>query len=115
MFLNSIANKIAKTKFGKNSLKRKEALLKFDHRPGLRVYVGLVLFVVSFFAGIPAVAFLSFLSLKLQKPLIVVAGAPVVFVLVHIMFGLGIYLAGRNYGNEILVWMTKRFLKKHGH
>jgi len=115
LVLNAIADKIAKTKFGQKSLKRREALLIFAPKPGLRVYAGLVLLIISFFAGIPAIALLSFLSLKLREPFIVAAGVPIVFILVHIMFGLGIYLAGRNYGNEILVWITKKFIEKYGH
>jgi hypothetical protein len=33
--------------------------------------------------------------------------------LVHIIFGLGVYLAGQNYAIEALLWLTKRFLEKH--
>jgi hypothetical protein len=32
---------------------------------------------------------------------------------VHIMFGVGVYLAGRNYAMEALLWATRRFLEKY--
>jgi len=49
----------------------------------------------------------------MSKPIIIVVGGPVVFILVHIMFGLGVYLAGQNYAVEFLHWATKRFLEKY--
>jgi hypothetical protein len=47
------------------------------------------------------------------KPMIIAVGGPVVWVLVHITFGLGVYLAGQNYAIEALLLLTKRFLEKH--
>jgi hypothetical protein len=69
---------------------------------------------MSFLISLPALAFLTYLSVKLTKPIIIAVGGPVVFILVHIMFGVGVYLAGNNYALEILHWATKRFLQKYG-
>ena len=76
--------------------------------------MGLVLLVMSFLISLPVLAFLSYLSVILTKPIIIVVGGPVVFLLVHIMFGVGVYLAGNNYVLEMLHWATKRFLQKYG-
>lgn len=40
-------------------------------------------------------------------------GGPIVVLLVHVMFGIGVYLAGRNYLVEMLHWAAKRFLQKY--
>jgi hypothetical protein len=49
----------------------------------------------------------------MSKPMIIAVGGPIVFGLVHIMFGVGVYLAGHNYAMEALLWATKRFLAKY--
>jgi hypothetical protein len=49
---------------------------------------------------------------KLSKPMTIAVGGPVVILLVHIMFGVGVYLAGQNFASEVLQWATKRFLQK---
>jgi hypothetical protein len=68
---------------------------------------------LSALTGLPALALLGYLSVRTGKPMIIAVGGPVVFVLVHIVFGLGVYLAGQNYAIEALLWLTKRFLEKH--
>jgi len=112
-FLRSFARWLAQTKFGQKSLTRPDGLSILKQQPGTRVYVGIVLLVVSYLIGLPALAFLSYLSVKLNKPMIIAVGGPVVFLLVHIMFGVGVYLAGRNYAVEGLYWATRRFLHKY--
>ena len=111
--LRSIARKLAQTKFGQKSLSEPDGLSILKQRPGTRVYVGLVLMAMSFLIGLPTLAFLSYLSVKISKPMIIAVGGPVVILLVHIMFGVGVYLAGQNYAIKMLQWATKRFLQKY--
>ena len=82
-------------------------------QPGTRVYVGIVLMAMSFLISLPALAFLSYLSVKLSQPMTIAVGGPVVILLVHILFGVGVYLAGQNYAVKLLQWATKRFLQKY--
>ena len=112
--LKSLASKMAQTKFGQKSLSNPDGLFVLKRQPGKRVYVGLVLIAMSFLLGLPALAFLSYLSVKLSRPMIIAVGGPAVIVLVHIVFGLGVYLAGQNYASKVLQWVTKRFLQKYG-
>ena len=111
--LRSFARRLAQTKFGKKSLTKSDGLSVLKQQPGMRVYVGLVLMAISYLIGLPALAFLSYLSVKLSKPMTIAVGGPVVFLLVHIMFGVGVYLAGQNYAIKLLQWATKRFLQKY--
>ena len=112
-FLRSFARRLAQTKFGQKSLTKSDGLPVLKQQPGTRVYVGLVLMAISYLISLPALAFLSYLSVKLSKPMTIAVGGPVVFLLVHIMFGVGVYLAGQNYAVELLQWATKRFLQKY--
>ncbi len=112
-FLRSFARRLAQTRFGQDSLSQPDGLPILKQQPGARVYVGLILMAMSFLTGLPALALLSYLSVKLSKPMTIAAGGPVVIILVHIMFGVGVYLAGQNYAVKILHWATKRFLQKY--
>ena len=111
--LRSIARRLALTKFGQKSLAKPDRLSILKQKPDTRVYVGLVFMAMSFLIGLPALAFLSYLSVKLSKPMTIAVGGPVVILLVHIMFGVGVYLAGQNYAVNVLQWATKRFLQKY--
>ena len=111
--LRFLARRLAQTKFGQKALSQPEdGLSILKQKPSTRVYIGLALMAISYLTGLPALAFLSYLSVKGSKPMIIVAGGPVVFLLVHIVFGVGVYLAGKNYAMETLFWATKRFLQK---
>ena len=112
-FLRSFARRLAQTKFGQKSLTKPNGLSTLKQKPGARVYIGLVLMAMSFLIGMPILAFLSYLAVKLNKPMTIVVGGPVVILLVHIMFGVGVYLAGQNFASELLQWVTKRFLQKY--
>ncbi len=111
--LRSLARRVAQTKFGQKSLSNPDGLSILKQQPGKRVYVGLVFMAMSFLLGLPALAFLSYLSIELSKPMTIVIGGPVVIILVHIMFGVGVYLAGQNYASKALQCATKRFLQKY--
>lgn len=109
----SFARRLAQTRFGQKSLTQPNGLSIFKQQPGTRVYVGLVLMAMSFLTGLPALAFLSYLSVKLSQPMTIAVGGPAVILLVHILFGVGVYLAGQNYAVKLLHWATKRFLQKY--
>ena len=111
--LRTFAHRLAQTKFGRKSLTQTDELSIFQQKPGARVYVGLFLLAMSFLISLPVLAFLSYLSVKLTKPMIIAVGGPVVLLLVNIMFGVGVYLSGKNYALEVLHWATKQFLQKY--
>ncbi len=111
--LRFLARRLARTKFGQKALSQPDnGLSILKQKPGKRVYIGLALMTISCLSGLPALAFLSYLSVKVNMLMIIVAGAPLVVLLVHIVFGVGVYLAGQNYAKEMLLWATKRFLQK---
>lgn len=111
--LMSMARRLARSNFGQNALAHSDALSFLRQKPTLRVYAGLILVGFSFLFGMPVLALLGYLSVKMSEPMIIAVGGPVVLVLVHVIFGVGIYLAGRNYAKEALLWLTKRFLEKY--
>jgi len=111
--LGSVARRLARTRFGQRALTQPDQPGILKQKPTKRVLGGLTLMALSALTGLPALALLSYLSVRMGKPMIIAVGGPVVLVLVHIIFGLGVYLAGQNYAIEALLWLTKRFLEKH--
>ncbi|PKN68215.1 MAG: hypothetical protein CVU57_00900 [Deltaproteobacteria bacterium HGW-Deltaproteobacteria-15] len=111
--LRSLAHWLARTEFGRKSLNKPVGQFAVKWQPGTRVYIGLVLVVISLLLGLPALALLGYLSARLSKPMMMAVGGPIVVLLVHVMFGIGVYLAGRNYLVEMLHWAAKRFLQKY--
>jgi len=108
-----MARRLERTKFGQKALAQPDGIGLLKQKPTPRVYTGLALVALSFLTGLPALAFLSYLSIKTGKPFLIAVGGPVVVVSAHVMFGGGVYLAGRNYVTEVLLWATKRFLEKY--
>jgi hypothetical protein len=111
--LGAVARRLARTRFGQRALTQPDRPAILKQKPTNRVYGGLALMALSALTGLPALAALTYLSVRMGKPMIIAAGGPVAFALVHIIFGLGVYLAGRNYAIEALLWVTRRFLEKH--
>ena len=111
--LNAMARRLARTRFGQKALAQPGGFGFLKQKATARVYVGLALMALSCLTGLPALAFLSYLSVKMSKPIIIAVGGPVVFLLVHIMFGVGVYLAGRNYAMDALLRATMLFLEKY--
>jgi len=111
--LGSVARRLARTRFGQRALTQPDRPAILKQRLAKRVYGGLVLMALSALTGVPALAALTYLSVRMGKPMIIAVGGPVAFALVHIIFGLGVFLAGRNYAIEALLWVTRRFLERH--
>ena len=111
--LSSVARRLAGTRFGQRALTQADRSGILKQKPTIRVYGGLALMALSALTGLPALALLSYLSVRMGKPMIIAVGGPVAFALVHIIFGLGVFLAGRNYAIEALLWVTRRFLERH--
>ncbi len=111
--LGSMARRLARTRFGQRALTRPDGLGILERKPTVRVYGGVALMAISVLTGLPSLALLSYLSVRMSDPRIIAIGGPVSFVAVHVMFGAGVYLAGQNYASQALLWATKRFLQKH--
>ncbi len=112
-FFRSFARILEQTKFGQKSLAKPDGLSILKQQPGTRVYVGLFFMAMSFLISLPALAFLSYLAVKLSQPRTIAVRGVVVLLLVHVIFGVGFYLAGQNYAVEVLHLATKRFLQKY--
>lgn len=114
--LNSLADRIAATKYGRNALNEPVDLGYFRQRPSLRLIMGLLLLVISYIICWPVIALLTFLAAYYRKPLIIVIGGPLAYGLSWAVFGLSMLLLGIHsyYGAEVIGhYFTRQFLEKY--
>ena len=74
--------------------------------------IGIVVMALSYIIGWPAVAGLGALSYYMKKPLILAVGGPMVYGLSHLVFMLGMYLAGTAYMLIFFRWLTRIGMEK---
>ncbi|MCG6881698.1 MAG: hypothetical protein LJE96_21450 [Deltaproteobacteria bacterium] len=107
-----ILRKAAETKFVKRAIADKADLSPFRERPSPRAIAGISAIGISYIIGWPAVAFLGAVAIHFKKPLIAVIGGPVTYGLSHLIFILGMYLAGADYTRIFLRWATRKVMER---
>jgi hypothetical protein len=99
--------RIAATRFVRQALADNADLSAFKGKPSLKVTLGIAAIVVSYIIGWPAVALLGALAAYYERAAIVVVGGPLIYGLSHLVFLLGMYLAGARYTWIFLRWLTR--------
>lgn len=103
---------IARTRYVQSALNEKADLNAFRQRPTLRIIVGISAIAFSYVIGWPAIGFLAFLSVQSGQPLIAAIGSPIVYGMSHLVFILGMYLAGAKYTWIFFRWLTRVGMEK---
>lgn len=103
---------ISRTRYVRSALREKADLSAFRERPSLRIIAGIGAIAFSYVIGWPAVSFLAFLSVYYGEPLIGVIGGPVIYGISHLVFLLGMYLAGAKYTQIFFRWLTRVGMEK---
>ena len=104
---------LAGTKFVRRAVAERADLSAFRQPPSFRILAGIFAIAFSYLIGWPAVGALGTLSVYLKEPLIVVIGGPVTYGLSHLVFLLGMYLAGADYTKIFLRWAARVAVEKH--
>jgi hypothetical protein len=113
MVLRKIAAWASRTGFGRSSMEEKADLSPFRERPTPRIIIGIFLMALSYVIGWPAVALFGVLAVYFGQPLIAIVGGPVIYGISHLVFYIGLYLAGVRYSRVFLRWATRRFIEKY--
>ena len=108
----SILSRISRTEYVRTAMEERADLTAFKERPGPRIYFGLFLMAFSYLIGWPAVGAMGALALYLKEPLILAVGGPLFYGLSHLVFILGMYLAGAKYARIFLRWATRKAMEK---
>mgnify|MGYP007046922474 CR=1 FL=1 len=111
-FTRKILEKAAATRFVRKAISDKADLSLFKERPTPRTIAGISAIGISYIIGWPAVVFLGVVSLHYEKPMIAIIGGPLTYGLSHLVFILGMYLAGADYTRVFLRWATRKTMEK---
>lgn len=99
--------RIAATTYVQRAIEDQADLSAFRQRPTLRVITGVGAIMFSYVIGWPLITALGVVSIRLNQPLVVAVGGPVAYGLSHLVFLLGMYLAGAEYSMIFLRWATR--------
>jgi hypothetical protein len=110
--IRRIARRISGTKFGIEAVNENADLHAFKEKPSAMVLVGIFLVVMSYIIGWPMIGLFGALSLYWKEPLIIIVGGPLLFVVAHLAFLAGVFLAGGKYVRPFIRWITRVTLKK---
>ncbi len=107
-----IVQQIAKTKFARNALEENSAANPFKEKPSPKVLIGIIFVAFSYIVGWPMIGLCGALAVYWKEPLVAIVGVPIFFVVAHLFFLAGVYLAGGKYLLPVLRWLTRIILKK---
>ncbi len=105
-------NKLAQTDYVRSAIAEQADLSAFKERPTPRIILGLAIIAFSYIIGWPAVGFLGILAVYFNEPLLAVVGGPLIYGVSHLVFLLGMYLAGAKYTKIFLRWATRMAMEK---
>jgi len=108
----NIIKKIAETRYVRSAIEDQADLSAFKEKPSLQIIIGLSVMGFSYIIGWPAISVLGIASVYLNKPLLIAIGGPLLYGLSHLVFMLGMYLAGYNYTKIFLRWATRVAVEK---
>ena len=94
-------------RFVRRAIAEKADLSAFNGPPSLKVIAGVGAICFSYVIGWPMVTFLGGMAVYFDRPLIAVIGGPLVYGLSHLVFLLGMYLAGAEYTWIFFRWATR--------
>jgi uncharacterized membrane protein AbrB (regulator of aidB expression) len=110
--IRRIFNKLAETDYVRNAIEEQADLSAFKQHPTPRIILGTAAIAFSYVIGWPAVSLLGTLAVYFKKPLLVVIGGPLTYGLSHLVFLLGMYLAGARYTKIFMRWATRMAMEK---
>ena len=102
-----LADRLLKIQFVSTAVSEQADLSAFKEKPSLLIIIGLLTIGLSYLIGWPAVAGLGIVAIKLNQPLIAIIGGPLTYGLSHLVFILGMYLAGAEYTVIFLRWLSR--------
>ncbi len=105
--MQKLVAKLVSMPFIRKALADNADLSAFKGKPSLKVVLGVSSIAISYVICWPLITFLGAVAIHYKRPVIAVAGGPLAYVLSHLVFLLGMYLAGAHYSLIFLRWLTR--------
>jgi hypothetical protein len=106
--LKKFVEHLARNHFVRSAIMDRADLSAFRRRPDLRIISGVAAITVSYAIGWPLIALLGVAAVHYGNAAILAVGGPVAYGLSHLVFMLGMYLAGARYSRIFLRWAVCR-------
>ena len=108
----NIIKRISETQYVRSAIADKADLSSFKEKPSIRVIAGVSAIGFSYIIGWPAISVLGAFALYIERPWLIAIGGPLLYGLSHLVFLLGMYLAGYDYTKIFLRWATRVAVEK---
>ncbi len=108
LWLKKMAERAARIPFVRSAVEDKADLSAFKQPPTLRILTGVGAIILSYIIGWPLISLLGAVSVYTREPLIVGIGGPLAYGLSHLVFLLGMALAGAEYSYIFLRWAVRK-------
>jgi hypothetical protein len=105
--MQKLVAKLAATPFVRNALAENADLSAFKGKPSVEVVLGVSAILISYVICWPVITLLGAAAVYYQRPVIILVGGPLAYGLSHLVFLLGMYLAGARYSWIFLRWLTR--------
>jgi hypothetical protein len=103
---------LARIKFVRSAIDDQADLSAFDHKPTVKIVVGVSMVAFSFVMGWPAISALGTFALFIRRPMLAVIGGPILYGLSHLCFLGGMALAGAKYSRLFFRWCARKFTER---
>ena len=107
-----IMERIARTEYVRSAIADKADLSAFKKNPSFRVKLGIFIVFFSYAIAWPAIAVLGYFAVKYDKTILIAVVAPLLYAFSHLLFMLGMYMAGKDYIKVLLRWATRVMAEK---
>lgn len=110
--MKKLVVKLAAAPFVRKALEENADLNAFKGKPSLDVILGVSAIVISFVICWPLITLLGAAAVYYKRSAIVLVGGPLAYGFSHLVFMLGMYLAGARYSMIFLRWLTRATMLK---
>ena len=108
----NIIERISRTAYVQSAIADKADLSAFKAKPSLRTALGILALGISYVIAWPAIAVLGYIAISIDKAWLIVIGGPLLYGFSHLVFLLGMYLAGFDYSKVFLRWATRVIVER---
>jgi hypothetical protein len=105
--MRKLVVKLAAMPFVRKALAENADLSAFKGKPNLKTVLGVSAILFSYLICWPLITLLSAAAVYYERPAIILVGGPLAYGLSHLVFLLGMYLAGAYYSWIFLRWLTR--------
>ena len=107
-----LINIVVKKEFVRSAIREKADLIAFKERPSFGILFGVFLIVFSYVLAWPTISVLGSLAALYSRPLLIVVGGPLMYGLSHLVFIIGMSLAGAKYSMIVFRWAVRKAMQR---